>query len=374
MKLYEETKMADNFRQILDLLEKCLIRGDFHLRPDCEDILKKIKEFSLGKSLVLVDKNLLSFLLALEQSNDDYLAKHFLRKLGIGDIIDLVSLTEITQKRIDSEFLCKATTNEINYLFMEELIDNEEDEMIIQVINLSLHVLELHSQNDVIRKNVISILSKIFTEQPFAQDHLIESIEKMTNKHTDDHTLCIFATECFYSITKDSDEKLEIVALNKVVDAIITAMESHPNNQELLKYAILALKPDRTIEDVCFDRLRCLNFVFNILVRFKNDELNKIAVDLISLLVYDSTAEISNLRANPVYMDTLLDIVITSLTISYEEDSRLVPTFSTLSSLSDYSSKTCDKFVQKSGLDLCLQTLKVNHAEKIKFTKFKILF
>jgi hypothetical protein len=71
-----------------------------------------------------------------------------------------------------------------------------------------------------------------------------------------------------------------------------------------------------------------------------------------------SATEKSNLFSNPIYVEILLDIVIKSIRLKSENHEIFEQTLTTLSSLTE-SSKICEIFLNKGGIDLCFSVLNV---------------
>ena len=79
---YLGSDIETNFRKLLDLLSICLHSEDYHSRPDSNQILEKINEFSLQKSFILNQENFSDFNLILEEPDNNLLKIFFNYKIN----------------------------------------------------------------------------------------------------------------------------------------------------------------------------------------------------------------------------------------------------------------------------------------------------
>ncbi len=84
----------------------------------------------------------------------------------------------------------------------------------------------------------------------------------------------------------------------------------------------------------------------NSLVRFKNGDLNLMAVEICSVISCRILmSEKLNIGSNPIYMETLLNIIRSSVQTAPDYDIILLYTLSFLLNLSDLSPNTCELFL-----------------------------
>jgi hypothetical protein len=105
-------------------------------------------------------------------------------------------------------------------------------------------------------------------------------------------------------------EKIGTELLTKVVNVTLTTMELFPNDNKLQPIAIFTLLDDRILQEISFDRLKCIKLLINSLVNFLDRGLNEMTIFICLKLVQKlSIAEKSNLCSNPHYIEILLNIV-----------------------------------------------------------------
>lgn len=73
------------------------------------------------------------------------------------------------------------------------------------------------------------------------------------------------ATACLYKLTKDElASQIHSTILKQIVELTLTAMEVHPKHYQLQKNTLLTLCSDRILQDVSFDKYRCVLIIENV--------------------------------------------------------------------------------------------------------------
>ena len=84
MKPYLNTNLENNFSKLLETLKDCLQPKDGKPdnRPNCEQLLQKINEFSVDKSLLTKDNTLEEFKTVVKNQLNCFLQKFFEYKIN----------------------------------------------------------------------------------------------------------------------------------------------------------------------------------------------------------------------------------------------------------------------------------------------------
>jgi Zyg-11 family protein len=139
------------------------------------------------------------------------------------------------------------------------------------------------------------------------------------------------------------------------------AFETFPKHQQIVLNALKILCGYRILENVPFDRYKCIQLAMKTLVEFKDKDMVYMAVEICSILSSHITRnEKSNIGSNPIYIETLLNIIRFSVRLTPDYEIILLYTLSFLWNLSDLSPETCELFLRKGGLDLYFLILNVS--------------
>jgi len=190
---------------------------------------------------------------------------------------------------------------------------------------------------------------------------LIDLIVTIMREHSEQVDIQMAATACLFCLTKDElSQNINSKKLTEVVNMILNAMELFPNHQQLHMNSILILCNNRILQDISFDRFKCCQLVMNYLVAFKDTHVTNYANYICLVLMPQiSISDKSKLESQPVYMETLLDIVRMRVQFVLNDDYTLEYTLRVIASLSDESPKSCQIFIEKGGIDLYLFVLNV---------------
>jgi hypothetical protein len=168
--------------------------------------------------------------------------------------------------------------------------------------------------------------------------------------------LCVF-----WNLTHELANEINIKIIEEVVDVTMKAFETFPKHQQIVLNALKILCGYRILENVPFDRYKCIQLAMNTLVEFKDKDMVYMAVEICSILSSHITRnEKSNIGSNPIYIETLLNIIRFSVRLTPDYEIILLYTLSFLWDLSDLSPETCELFLRKGGLDLYFLILNVS--------------
>jgi Zyg-11 family protein len=231
----------------------------------------------------------------------------------------------------------------------------EKNQLIIDTLRRYKH------RPTIVQKSLIRLSGSLPTDYESRND-LIQLIILLMAKHKQIIDLQIAATGILYLLTEDElIEELDKKILGKAVESTLQIMELFPNHQKLQENCLLFLCSDHILEEISFDRYKCIQLAMDSLVNFWDQKMNNIAVDICSqLLIELSITEKSKLSSNSVYMEKLLDRLESIFHFSRDRDRMLENTLFTICSLSDESHEACEIFVVKEGIDICLSILNVS--------------
>ncbi|KAF5291794.1 hypothetical protein FQA39_LY14282 [Lamprigera yunnana] len=178
------------------------------------------------------------------------------------------------------------------------------------------------------------------------------------------------ATACLYNLTRgELSKRIHPMLLSKGVNLTLNAMSYFPYDYQLQKNSLLTLCSDRILQEVTFDRFRCARLVLDSLCAFDENNMNRMAVAICSILAAKvSTDETSELGARPPYMQKLLAMVQSRLE-NKVSDITMKFTLSALWNLTDESAATCTVFLEQGGAALFLNVLKTFRCDSAIETK-----
>jgi Zyg-11 family protein len=82
----------------------------------------------------------------------------------------------------------------------------------------------------------------------------------------------INSTLCLWRLARNQlVEKVEPKILKKVIDNTLTAMELFPNERKLEKNCLGILCSNLIVQEISFDKFKCIQLVLDSLVKFKDN-------------------------------------------------------------------------------------------------------
>jgi Zyg-11 family protein len=186
--------------------------------------------------------------------------------------------------------------------------------------------------------------------------------------HSHSIKIQIYVTACLYKTTENElSTKIENKVLERVVESSMKAMDTFKNNDVLQTNILLILLNDHILENISFDKYKCIQLVFDTLVNFKGVGMNREALEICSILSAKITYnEKSNLCSNPIYLEKLIDMIKSRIdfvsqnnkTMNFDYDIMLEHALSTLTNLTDLP-EICGIFIEKEGIELYLFIINV---------------
>ena len=101
------TNLENNFSKLLETLKDCLQPkdGEPDNRPDCEQLLQKINEFSINKCVLTEDKTIYKdFIVFLGELNNCFLKKFFVYKTNFKSFIQFESIKLKIKENITTNY------------------------------------------------------------------------------------------------------------------------------------------------------------------------------------------------------------------------------------------------------------------------------
>ncbi|XP_053549438.1 protein zyg-11 homolog B isoform X1 [Bombina bombina] len=179
------------------------------------------------------------------------------------------------------------------------------------------------------------------------------------------------ASACVFNLTKqDLAAGMPVKLLADVTHLLLEAMKQFPNHQQLQKNCLLSLCSDRILQDVPFNRFDAAKLVMQWLCNHEDQNMQRMAVAIISILAAKmytsvlllrrnrelSTEQTAQLGAELFIVRQLLQIVRQKTNQSLV-DTTLKFTLSALWNLTDESPTTCRHFIENQGLELFMKVL-----------------
>lgn len=227
-----------------------------------------------------------------------------------------------------------------------------------------------HSDNFVTKStNTLFILHKYFFFDHELRTDFTDLLLLLIQVHSHSIKIQINVTACLHKTTENElSTKIEDKLLERVVEASMKAMDTFKNNEVLQTNILLILRNDHILENISFDKYKCIQLVFDTLVNFKGVGVNREALEICSILSAKITNnEKSNLCSNPIYLETLIDMIKSRIhfvsgnneTLNFDYDIMLEHTLSTLTDLTDDSPEICGIFIEKGWIELYLFIINV---------------
>jgi hypothetical protein len=227
--------------------------------------------------------------------------------------------------------------------------------------------------------NVNYIISSKFIEMKFIDNEIsncgimlefiIEKVEDLPQNNP-----LIFDTLCEYTnqYLRESEENLNIILLQKVFDLIIRSMESHPNNQQIQTKGSSLISFAFDFRKLNLNVNKCIQLSMNLLLNFEDEEIKRLSIQFCYKLIRKtSISSRSQLFSNSIYIEKLIEIVKNVIHDSNRDIILIEEILSILTSATDLSPNVCEIFVEKGGIDLYLNILKVsfNLSKRLKDSK-----
>uniref|UniRef100_A0A8D0DVN4 Zyg-11 family member A, cell cycle regulator n=1 Tax=Salvator merianae TaxID=96440 RepID=A0A8D0DVN4_SALMN len=183
--------------------------------------------------------------------------------------------------------------------------------------------------------------------------------------HPLDLAVQLTASACALNLTRQGlAAGMPVRLLSSVIQLLLKAMETFPEQQQLQKNCLLSLSSVRILQDVPFNRFAAAKFVVQWLCNQENQHIQRIAVNIISILALKlSDEQAAQLTAEfYIVVGKLLEIV-EQKTNQNELDTTFHFTLSALWNLTDEAPTTCRHFIDNNGLELFMRVLENNVAE-----------
>nr|XP_020643769.1 protein zyg-11 homolog B-like isoform X3 [Pogona vitticeps] len=177
--------------------------------------------------------------------------------------------------------------------------------------------------------------------------------------HPLDLAVQLTASACALNLTRQGlAAGMPVRLLSSVIQLLLKAMETFPEQQQLQKNCLLSLSSVRILQDVPFNRFAAAKFVVQWLCNQENQHIQRIAVNIISILALKlSDEQAAQLTAEfYIVVGKLLEIV-EQKTNQNELDTTFHFTLSALWNLTDESPTTCRHFIENKGLELFMRVL-----------------
>nr|XP_060629504.1 protein zyg-11 homolog B-like isoform X2 [Anolis sagrei ordinatus] len=177
--------------------------------------------------------------------------------------------------------------------------------------------------------------------------------------HPLDLAVQLTASACALNLTRQGlAADMPVRLLSNVIQLLLKAMETFPEQQQIQKNCLLSLSNVRILQDVPFNSFAAAKFVVQWLCNQENQHIQRIAVNIISILALKLSDEQAAQLTSEFYIvvGKLLEI-IEQKTNQIELDTTFHFTLSALWNLTDESPTTCRHFIDNKGLELFMRVL-----------------
>jgi len=299
------------------------------LRPNCEQILEIKNSWALNENEFKINE-LLSAALSPEKGNENFITYDILSKF-----------IEMNHKKGKS----RVRNCETNLEFILNLLESNKDKPEI---------------NQIFFKALCDYTTEYFRIMEYL-DFYETQLESQSTKYIKSKW-----------IEKDLEKELNFKLLQKVFDLIIRSMESHPNNQQIHSKGLSLISYALEFRELNFNVNKCIQLSMNLLLNSKDEYINRISVEICyRLRRKTSISSRSQLFSNPIYVEKLIEIVKNAIHESNHKTFLMEQILSILVSVTDSSPNVCEIFVEKGGIDLCLNILKVGFNLSKRLKDFK---
>uniref|UniRef100_A0A8C6XU39 Zyg-11 family member A, cell cycle regulator n=1 Tax=Naja naja TaxID=35670 RepID=A0A8C6XU39_NAJNA len=177
--------------------------------------------------------------------------------------------------------------------------------------------------------------------------------------HPLDLAVQLTASACVLNLTRQGlAAGVPVRLLSSVIQLLLKAMETFPEQRQLQKNCLLSLSSVRILQDVPFNRFVAAKFVVQWLCNQENQHVQRIAVNVISILGLKLSDEQAAQLSAEFYIVKLLEI-IEQKTNQTESDVTFHFTLRALWNLTDEAPTMCAHFMDHKGLDLFLEVLEI---------------
>lgn len=219
-------------------------------------------------------------------------------------------------------------------------------------------------------------ISKNWTER---KPEVLQLVLSPMETHPKDLNIQIAATACIFNIVRGggaTEEDIHPSYLSKIAGLVLMAMKTFPDEPNLLRNCLLILESRQILKKATFNYFEACKQAMDALCHFSSDDnITALATKLCAILSAKiSTDETLSLGSERNIL-TMFNIAQEKI-VANQADFTLSVTLSVLWNLTDEAASTCLLFVQKGGLQMMAQALKVfkeGNQEQIDIIKRKLL-
>jgi hypothetical protein len=323
------------------------------VRPDCEEILKRQNSWALKE--IEIENELKNVLNSRVMSEDNY-------------------IYSILESKTEEYFKADALKN----------YDSGTDlNLKKDLINQNFQLLNAIESMNSYEENGVSFLKSLYILNEFTKKNvepfpdLIDLMIVLMKNYSKNILIQKTAFECLRRIIqRRSIDNIALGIFEKVVEVTLKAMETFPNHQQIQEFGLSILREDSILQDVAFDRYKCMQLVVNSVVCFEDKDMKGMAIYICSEISrYLSTDEKKILTLKTDLMGNLLETVRRRAKYVPFKDFLFENSLTTLSNLTESSPGICKLFIKKDGLELCSLILIVILSTDIElFSKYFFLF
>nr|XP_058954309.1 protein zyg-11 homolog [Pocillopora verrucosa] len=223
-------------------------------------------------------------------------------------------------------------------------------------------------------------LFRISNDWTARKPQVLELVLTPMEKHPDDLNIQMAATACVFNIIRErgreADPQVHPRFLSKVASLVLLTMRTFLVKHQLLRNCLLILESRQVLKKATFNYFEASLLAMDSLCDFPGDQdISQLATKLCAILSAKLTTQETLALGSEKNIMTMFNIVQEKISAS-QEDFTLSLALTVLWNLTDETPSTCFLFVEKGGLQLIAQGLKVfreGSQEKNVIIKKKLL-
>ncbi|KAJ7383824.1 regulation of ligase [Desmophyllum pertusum] len=200
-------------------------------------------------------------------------------------------------------------------------------------------------------------ITKNWTER---KPEVLQLVLPPLEKHPEDLRVQMAATACVFNTSEEEQKKMYIQKyLSKIASLVLSAMSVFPDKRNLLRNCLLILETRQILKKATFNHFEASSRVMDALCLFSSDQdIFRLATKLCAILSSKISAQETLALGTETNITTLFNITKEKIATN-QADFTFNVALSVLWNLTDEAPSTCLLFVQKGGLEMMAQGLKV---------------
>ncbi|XP_066015177.1 protein zyg-11 homolog isoform X2 [Pocillopora verrucosa] len=216
-------------------------------------------------------------------------------------------------------------------------------------------------------REALSGLFRISNDWTARKPQILKLVLNPLEKHLGDLNVQMGATACVFNIIREiggeAGPEVHPHLLSKVASLVLSAMRTFPEKYQFLWMCMLILQTQQVREKATFNYFEASCLVMDALCNFHgNQDICQLAIQLCANLCAKLTVQETHALGSEKNIMTMFNFIQEKIS-ARQEDLTLSLALTVLLYLTDETPSTCSLFVEKGGLQLIVQGLKVFRGE-----------